>query len=344
MALIASSLPVPNHEITIGGEVFNCRYLCAADSSQFVDLHQAIFKSTFNHSQYQWKYLDRGNPSLGLWNGAGKLIAHCGGLQRELCFESAPILGLQITDVMVHPQWRAILTRRGPFYWVSYWLYQNQIGEQAKAKVGYGFPSHRHLELAVKLRLLLDGGSIWQMQWATVRSSPTWFWYYRKLTAASSDWENVLKSSWQRMQKTSQDLCLGSRTFNELIWRYHQHPQHQHIYLGLKRPWSSQIIGVAIIRYPDSNKNKLLWLDWIGPPSALRNALAMVRNYSYDCHGINAEVEAWGSEQIRQALKRTLQYSEQRVAGLGLPIQSCLSASEITEKPWWWMAGDTDFL
>ena len=70
----------------------------------------------------------------------------------------------------------------------------------------------------------------------------------------------------------------------------------------------------------------------------------MVRNYSYDCHGINAEVEAWGSEQIRQALKRTLQYSEQRVAGLGIPIQSCLSASEITEKPWWWMAGDTDFL
>ena len=344
MANLSPQALSPPCEIVIGGERYWARYLGPEDADALVELHRAVFGGSFCQQWYQWKYHNGQNPSLGLWTHTGQLIAHCGGVKRELFLKDNPVHGLQITDVMVHPLWRGILSRRGPFYWVSHLLYNNQIGKGRSAQVGYGFPSQRHLQLAIKLHLLLDGGNIWQMNWPSVSLPKTWFWHYDILHASEPRWSHAIEHAWCKMQAQSSHLYLGNRNSSVLQWRYAQHPEHQYFYLRLKRPWSSITQGVAIVReYPTANEG-LLWVDWIGPPGLLTDALSMVRQYANQKQYTG--VAAWGSKAIRDALRESSQYTELPIAGIGIPIQSCEVnvGQSVSKKPWWWMAGDTDFL
>jgi hypothetical protein len=343
MASVAVANSASQVAITIAGESFLCRPLTADDSAQLLALHQLVFDKPLSKAWLQWKYLDRNSPSLGLWNAKGVLVAHCGGLARQLHLKDTLHAGLQICDVMVHPKWRAILSRRGPFYWISQQFYEEQIGAQHPYQVGYGFPSLRHLQLAQKLELLGDAGPVWEMSWQPTHSAShrhPWHWQAVELIEGSTQWLNHLQQAWLIMRATSTELFLGDRSPAELDWRYRQHPNHGHFYTALKRPWSRAVNGVAIWRY--TNSGTLLWLDWIGAPSDLARAQRML------AHRLlakpQAQLQTWGSEWIRMALRHTPGYSEQLVARIGVPLASCLAQDQLDAHPWWWMAGDTDFL
>jgi hypothetical protein len=342
MAIVSPQQRVPPCDLLIGGERYHARYLGPSDADALIALHLAIFGGSFNKKWFQWKYHDYQNPSLGLWTHGGQLIAHCGGIKRALFFKKILVHGLQITDVMVHPQWRAILSRRGPFYWVSYLFYQDQIGSDRPAQLGYGFPSMRHLQLATKLGLLQDGGTIWQMHWPSLPQNNTWFWRYEILEPHEPRWSSAIENAWHSMQTQAGALHLGDRSLMTMQWRYRLHPEHDYLYLSLQRSWSSSPSGIAIVRrHPDLDRG-LLWLDWIGPPNQLKDALALVRQYASHHHF--TEVLAWGSHTVRETLRSTLQYSETPIAGLGIPTQSDVAGETLAQQPWWWMAGDTDFL
>lgn len=342
MANLDSQVLLPPCELVIGGEHYHARYLGPEDVDAFIALHQEIFGGRFNPQWYQWKYHDHENPSLGLWTDTGQLIAHCGGVARSLWCKQETVRALQITDVMVHPRWRAILSRRGPFYWVCYLLYHDQIGQGRAAQLGYGFPSQRHLQLATKLQLSFDGGSIWQLHWPSVPNSPAWFWRYRILRADEAQWSSAIEHAWRTMHAHTRHLCIGERSLSNIRWRYAKHPEHDHVYLSLERPWSRTSRGIAIVRRHADLDRGLWWLDWIGPPEQIQEALAMVRQYAAD-HQFT-EVLAWGSNRVREALRNTLQYSETPIAGLGIPSASFGIAQPVDQQPWWWTAGDTDFL
>ena len=339
----ASNAAAASTAIVIGGESFLCRPLTRDDSKQLLELHELVFAAPLSMAWLEWKYLSRNSPSLGLWNAKGILVAHCGGLARELHLAGAVQRGLQICDVMVHPHWRGILSRRGPFFWISQQFYEAQIGVQRPYQVGYGFPSLRHLQLAQKLALLGDAGPVWELSWpATYTSSRRhpWQWQAIDLTEGSMQWQEHLQRAWSIMRAATTEFFLGDRSLAELDWRYRQHPHHQHFYTALKRPWSRTVNGVAIWRYTDSGA--LLWLDWIGAPSDLARAQRMLADRRLAKS--SAPLQAWGSEPIRMALRHTPGYSERLVARIGVPLRSCLVKNQLDQYPWWWMAGDTDFL
>lgn len=128
------------------------------------ELHDEVFQSKVDARWYQWKY----RPGLGLGSGAfidQQLVAHCGGVARMLWVAGQRTSGLQIGDVMVQPQWRGVMTRRGPFYYVSQHFYERQLGANRPFQLGFGFPGARHLKLAVAVKLLRDRGSVQALHW-----------------------------------------------------------------------------------------------------------------------------------------------------------------------------------
>lgn len=343
MASIVSGCAAHQTAIAIGGESFICRPLKASDSTQFLELHQCVFEKSLSMAWMQWKYLNRNSPSLGLWNTKGELVAHCGGLARQLHLKDTLQAGLQICDVMVHPKWRGILSRRGPFFWISKLFYEQQIGVQRPYQLGYGFPSFRHLQLAQKLQLLSDAGPVWELSWQAAPKAANrhpWYWQAIQLEEGSTLWQDYLQHAWSIMQTASKSLFLGDRSISELNWRYRQHPSHRHFYTALKHPWSLSVKGVAIWRRTDSGS--ILWLDWIGAPSDLPRAQHMLTNLHPNQP--QAQLQTWGSELLRKELRLTPGYSERLIARLGVPVQSCITQNRLDANPWWWMAGDTDFL
>jgi hypothetical protein len=343
MASVAVASSASHFAITIAGESFLCRPLTREDGNQLLELHQLVFAAPLSMAWLEWKYLGRNSPSLGLWNTKGSLVAHCGGLARPLHLNGRLQAGLQICDVMVHPNWRAILSRRGPFYWISQQFYEQHIGSQRPYHLGYGFPSLRHLQLAQKLELLGDAGPVWELSWQATHSAShrhPWHWQAIELVEGSMQWQHQLQKAWSIMRAASSTLFLGDRSFAELDWRYRQHPHHKHFYTALKRPWSRTVSGVAIWRYTDSGS--LLWLDWIGAPSDLARAQRMLARRLIAKP--RAQLQTWGSEQIRMALRHTPGYAERLVARIGVPLASCLAQDQLDAHSWWWVAGDTDFL
>ena len=326
--------------IEIGGHHFVLRYLQESDQDAFIQLHRTVFGSTFNADWYHWKYRQRTAPALGLWSTAGELIAHCAGLPRMLYLHSKPHTGLQIGDVMVDPKWRAMFTRKGPFYWVSSHFYQDQIGAKAPHQIAYGFPSVRHLRLAQKLDLSADGGQMWELTWPNKATTMPFYWQSQGLATQSSLWENMLTQAWQNMQVQNQKWWWAERSVQELQWRYREHPSHTHAYQVLKRPWSNRIIGVAIWRYTDVAQQDILWLDWIGSPQYIQTAQRMMAKLA---HQKNARLRTWVSEPLYHLLENT-GCTATHVAHLGIPTRSTIELNSVKEQPWWWMAGDTDFL
>ena len=235
-----------NTTIEIGEQTFVRRYLNASDKIAVLDLHQLVFGQPLDSLWYEWKYGKRSQAGVGLWSPQGELIAHCGCVPRTLYVYGKTQAGLQICDVMVHPQWRGILTRHGPFYSVSHALYQSQIGSGRPFTLGFGFPSPRHLKLAKKLELFNDAGCMWELTWEKPKTTINWPWQGRDIDPTDSGWQHLINNSWEQMKQNSLQLILGIRDAQYVKERYLQNPLYQYHFRTLKYPFTKYPAGVAV--------------------------------------------------------------------------------------------------
>lgn len=328
--------------IEISAQTFMRRYLNANDMTALLDLHQLVFGQPLDAPWYEWKYSKRPQAGVGLWSPQGDLIAHCGGVPRTVYVYGKSQAALQICDVMVHPNWRGILTRHGPFYSVSHALYQSQIGLQGPYTMGFGFPSARHLRLAQKLGLLNDAGHMWELAWEKPQATLDWYWQGQELQEGHPLWRQIIDRSWRHMQQESRFLILGARDTLYVRERYLQHPRYQYHFRALKRPWAKYPDGVAVWRYTDAQCKEILWVDWIGPPSLMTKAQRMMSSHAATLQ-VN-RLSAWASATISQVLSQDCQHLAS-IASCGIvSTTSAINHHALVSAPWWWMAGDTDFL
>ena len=152
----ASTRSVTSHSVQVGDTTLTLRDMAPDDVTAVLALHEHVFGPGADARWFAWKYgqgLSQGRGrAIGAWHD-GQLVAYCGGLPRTLRLHNTNLRGLQIGDVMVHPAWRGILSRRGPFFQVSKRFYDSQIGatDSRPFELGFGFPNERHLRLAVLL-------------------------------------------------------------------------------------------------------------------------------------------------------------------------------------------------
>ena len=328
-----------NEEVVIGGDVFHVRDLGPADRAGLLALHSRVFGDGANEAWYRWKYVEGHGLGTGVWKD-GELIAHCGGVPRALWRGGAATSGIQIGDVMVAPQWRGVLTRRGPFFHASHRFYSAHVGKHAAHNIAFGFPSERHTRLAVTLKLLWDAGPIHSLGFRMdARPLPGWQWRWNELRPSQPGFDTAVETAWKNMRMGMNDFIVGDHGAPYVRWRYCERPGRSTRLFALCRPWSRAPLGVAVL---DLATPQAQWLDWIGPPQYL--AVAARACVAQAAASGAASLTAWATPAVAKFLPDTTLLNRSVTARLGVPCASALTGDEAVQARWWFMGGDTDFL
>jgi len=112
-------MTAPQQGIVVAGRAMELRQLKPEDGPALVGLHQQVFGAGADSAWFDWKYgVSQGaGLGMGLWH-EGQMIAFCGGVPRRFQLPDQAqrdAAYVQIGDVMVRPDWRAVLTRRSVF-------------------------------------------------------------------------------------------------------------------------------------------------------------------------------------------------------------------------------------
>lgn len=343
-------------KVKVGEYALALRDVLPGDRAAVAALHTLVFGPDVDGAWFAWKYgqgaAQGQGQALGVWHGAD-LIAYCGGLPRTLWHQNKNLRGLQIGDVMVHPSWRGILSRRGPFFQVSKHFYDSRLGpEQSRNfQLGFGFPNGRHLRLAVLLGLLHDGGEMESLHWAgasAATQSLPWQWQCRALWPSDTDFDRNVNCAWKAMREQTTSLTVGQRDAAYLRWRFAERPPAantppgapvRYRFFALRRRWSRSCAGVAVL---DLRSSSAHWLDWVGPLALMPLASKACRLEA--AHAGATELTAWASPAVAQRLANTGITQREVCAKIGIPTASDWDAPGVSGLEWWFMGGDTDFL
>jgi hypothetical protein len=328
--------------VEVNGTLLHVRDLEPSDRPGLLDLHTRVFGQQASEDWYRWKYVDGHALGTGVWHQQ-HLIAHCGGTPRTLWRQGRQASGIQIGDVMVAPEWRGILTRRGPFFQACDSFYARHVGRQAGHDIGYGFPNLRHMKLAVALKLAWDGGAVhaltWRLGGADRLAPPGWSWRWTELQASKPGFDDIVEQAWSRMRANAAQFTLGERSCRYVRWRYCERPARSTRIFSLRRAWLREPVGLAVL---DLGSDQAQWLDWIGEPKAI--ALASRACVAQARWSGASSLVAWATDPVKQLLGNDGTFDQCVTARLGIPIASALNHDEASRAQWWFMGGDTDFL
>lgn len=335
--------------VQIGGVWLTLRDMQASDATHLLGLHQEVFGVPVDARWWAWKYgagaTEGAGEGVGLWHG-DSLVAHCGGVPRCFSHQGVPSSDIQIGDVMVAPQWRGLLTRHGAFFHVSNHFYATRLRSGSLGS-GFGFPSDRHLRLAVKLGLLMEAGHVLDVHWGTVppsqqESSEHTGWRTDRLHAHSKRFDKTIDRAWALMRSKTTAFSVGERTSRYVRWRYAMRPNSDVVFLRLRRPWHLRAEGVAVLAPPGPGQRLAQWLDWIGPPEGLAAVCYACRQEAARLGA--AGLSAWVSPLVMDRLGPAGVIYQGKAACIGMPVAPNVDATTAASRRWWLMGGDTDFL
>lgn len=324
-------------ELEIAGQPVLVRDVQPTDRDDLIALHVEVFGPGAGEAWYGWKYGEGQGLGIGVWH-EGRLIAHCGGLPRTLWFGARARSAVQIGDVMVHPRWRGVLTRRGPFFQASAAFYENHVGPGA-FELAFGFPNERHLRLGERTSLVRDAGPVHALEWACRERALGFGWRATPLAWDAPQFDAVIDACWRTMRAAQGDLVLGQRDAAYVRWRYPRRPGTGYQAIALRRWWSAHPAGVAIV---DAAASPARWLDWIGAPALLPTALAACLGHA---RAAGAErLALWATPAVRESLADSGVLHTTTTAWLGVARRSLIAPGELPHLKWWLLSGDTDFL
>jgi hypothetical protein len=322
----------------IGAEVFHIRKVGADEMVQMERLFARVFGFVPPHGWHTWKYGMLKGTAIGLWNARGELVAHYAGFPRTLLCEGQHIEAVQIGDVMVAPEVRGLLTRRGPFFRVCAHFFAEHVGAEKDFMLAFGFPNERHMRLGTALNLYHGVGVMHQLVWPArpARLPLTWTW---KSLQPDKDLARTVDKAWCAMADDFSGYIIGVRNPAYIEQRFASRPGHTYRFFRLQHRFSRSATAVAIMRFASG---QVELLDIIGPQSMFPLVVKMaateaaVANVDY--------LSTWASPAATAVLQKTDARIETIMAHLAVARASVISEEKIRNTLWWWMGGDTDFL
>ena len=321
----------------------------AQDMAEVLTLFGQVFDQVFSETQgpdwFAWKYGRGGGAAVGVRDELHRLVAHYAGFPRSLLWMGEAVRAIQIGDVMVTPELRGILTRRGPFFQACHRFFGSHVGAGRSQALAFGFPNQRHLRLGAALGLYWDGGPIHALRWAAQSQGLPRWWHWSELDVSDSRTRTVgeidaeVDSAWAAMAAVMGNAVIGTRPSRYVRWRFIDRPDHRYRLFRLRRRWSRRSGGIAVLRIEAGSAQ---WLDWIGPPQAMplaARALAAEAGRA----GVPA-LTAWASPAVAEALAGSGATNSGTAAWLAVAKCSDRTPEAIATARWWLMGGDTDFL
>jgi hypothetical protein len=302
---------------------------------------RALFERVFGHPMdealWRWKYGEGRGAAIGVWH-AERLVAHYGGLTREVLMRGRPILASQSCDVMVDPSERGTLSRQGPLFLAAATYLEREVGDGARHLLGYGFPNERAWRLPHRLGLYGGpAGRVVELSWRPRPAAPSWRYAVRRLDLSLAAGREAADACWRAMAADLADVVLGVRDQRWLEHRFLRHPAARYELYAVRERLGGRARAVFVLRALGGGAELL---DVVARPRDVRLAVEAARRVA--ARRELPALHAWVTENAARWFGDGASVTDPHVA-----VPTCAwtpgpALSEVAGR-WWLTGGDTDF-
>ena len=307
------------------------RHLRPGDYAEIAVLFQEVFGHAITPELWAWKYSNgRGNAVLASRDGV--LVAHYGGMYREILLCGKPEWAYGGSDVMVHPNERGVMTRQGPF------LLTAATTAELYGPVAFGFPTERAMLVAERMGLYTKAGQMTEMRWEPGEPRLRLHTRVRALTHGNAADQELVDGLWEAMATDLQDSVVGVRDWKFLEYRYFGHPHNQYEVMAVTSRWTGKALGVMVLRRLEGSCELL---DVVAPLGNLGVVLDQARRMT--ARWSLPYLYCWIT--TNQAQHFVDCGGKQEALNVFIPT-SCWTDDprvDMLVDKWWLMSGDTDF-
>lgn len=307
------------------------RHVRTRDFAEIATLFHEVFGHPLSRALWDWKYAKgHGNAVVAARNGA--LIAHYGGMYRDVMLCGHLDWVFQICDVMVHPQERGVMTRQGPF------LLTAACSAEIYGPLGFGFPNARAMLVAAKMGLYSEVGQMAEVRWQPATPRARLRTRVAALARGNAAGQALVEPLWVAMAQDLRNGVVGVRDWAYLEHRYFSHPHNQYDVLAVTSRFTGKSLGVLVVRRLEASCELL---DVIGPLASLPMLIDQARRLT----------ALWGLPYLycwitKNYLPPFLACAgKEEIINVTIPT-SCWTndpRAEVFKDKWWLMSGDTDF-
>ena len=308
-----------------------------ADHAACLKLFEKAFGEPASAALWRWKYGDGRGRSIIAIRG-DRVIAHYGGVSRRVHRNGQIERAIQITDVMVDPAERAVMTRSGAFLQVARASQEYYLGYEAEHNFGFGFPNQRHMQLAHRLGLYDEVERLVEMEWSAQPASTRLLTRAEVVDPSRLDPREV-DALWQRMRTGLADRILVVRDAGYWFYRYAENPSSHYVMLDIRHRVSRRVLGFMVLR---RKEHEVQLLDVLAAPKYFRILIGHAQ----------AQAAAWGVPVLHAWITRSSAHWFETLGvrvkqtDIVIPLNAHLRmyATDEMRDRWFLMMGDTDFL
>lgn len=301
------------------------------DFEDIATLFEGVFGHPLSRPLWEWKY-GSGRGNAVLVRSEGHVVAHYGGIYRDILRSGTPDRVAQIGDVMVLSKERGVLTRNGPFFLMgSSW-------PEVYGPRGFGFPNSRAMRVAEKMGLYTQAGHMAQVRWQPSAPRARLGSRVRSLRRGHAGDAARLDALWADMANDLRSSVLGVRDSAYLERRFFSHPENQYEVLLVSARFTGKPLGVVVLRRLE---DACELLDVIAPLANFERVIDQARRLC----------GRWGLPSLYGWTSSTQLPVFLIGGGVQEPLNVQIPASSWTADPqselfvgkWWMTSGDTDF-
>lgn len=308
------------------------------DFAAFAILFKRVFGQDMSWDLWRWKYGDGRGCAMAAWRGE-ELVAHYGGSLRRVMAFNQPLLAWQICDAMVDPRERGVMTKRGAMFQVAAAFLELFHG-LAGIPLAFGFPSRRAMRLGERIGHYAEVGALRELRWLPLDKRPRLGSRLRYLNPYSQADQNRVNRLWVAMQRDHGKGILGVRDWEQLRYRYLDHPVRHYELIMVSARISSIPLGLLVLQ---RETDAVALTDLVAPLSQIPALLIQARRLT----GLwgKTSLYCWITRQHVDHFKTP--GMEIRDIEVSIPtnvwVPQPFSPGELKDR-WWLTIGDTDFL
>jgi len=306
---------------------------------------QELFRECFGYPMssqlWQWKYANNLGRNL-IFKNDSQLVAHYGGMQRNIRFFGEKQKAIQIGDVMVAKRERAVLKKKGLYFQITAEFLERYIGYETEHLLGFGFPTPTALKLACRLGLYAMVDEMVALEYAAIKTRPSIKFHLQEVSLNQADkYAGEINLLWSQMRQEYQQDIIVERDWAYIKYRYFQHPLNQYKIFLITSRLTQKVLGLLVLKYQQDRQCWFL-LDYV----VTRKYLEVL---FFQAARIIARLGAesftfWITQSHVEHLPSNWQKRQQANISIPTNIWHKGPATKELEGKWWLTAGDTDFL
>ena len=307
--------------------------IASFEPEEVAGVFEESFNTPFDAALWRWKYGEgKGSCIVARERPGEEIIAHYGGVARQIDYFGEERLAFQGCDVMVKPAVRRQYGRNSLYFHLTATLFEREIGYTADHVLGFGFPNRPVMKMAVRLGLYGKVDDYVELGFADAGPS-TGELRIEPLRPESAD------PLWALMRQDFRDGVVGKRDADYLRYRYFSHPGAER-YFPLLLSKGRDPFAVAVLKH---HEEQWLLMDLVAPLARMDAAAGALAAWA-EARPESGALAMW----LTRAWVERLGWRGRIVKNLGIeiPFNAWNPAPDQTLPlgAWWLTAGDMDFI